>query len=575
MLGEAATVGEYLSVTVGRVLRNMAASRNELRRRAGGDRRRRRLHRRPRRVRRAVGREHGARSGVALRRPRPAHRALAGRARSRRRLPAPAAGRGRIDGHRRARGERCRRPRRARGAAGGEREPRRLSPAPPQRRRGDGGDGHAPRTTRTTHARTSRRSPGWPTTWRRSTGRRGAGPWPDWPALVDDEGDVLGAVAAASAAVEQFGRARRRDLVRHARQPDGRARPDPVMPARRRGRPATASGTAPRTSTAGRWPTATPWPTCCRGPTALQVVESRRGHGGADARRAGGAHRRVRQPRAAARRPPRPRHADAARPERGRRRARRRDVARRAVGGRRRCASASCAAATPRRAPVRRQLAVRAARRARRRRCGRSPRRRSRRTARSSTARASCATSSTSVRVRPVVHRGVDAAVGRARRPARRVPGLRPPRRRLPALARAGRPVRQRVHRDRPADRAGPRLVGADASHAWCSVWVPQQGWIDFDPTNDHLPTHRHVTVAWGRDYGDVAPVRGVVIGPAVDQELTVEVDVERRRTRRDDRPSVPVTRVAHRGGDQTALGSARRRRRPIHDGTPSCRRPD
>jgi transglutaminase-like putative cysteine protease len=73
-----------------------------------------------------------------------------------------------------------------------------------------------------------------------------------------------------------------------------------------------------------------------------------------------------------------------------------------------------------------------------------------------------------------------------------------------------------------------PRLVGADASHAWCSVWVPQQGWIDFDPTNDRMPTNRHVTLAWGRDYGDVAPVRGVVIGPAVDQTLTVEVDVLR-----------------------------------------------
>ncbi len=74
----------------------------------------------------------------------------------------------------------------------------------------------------------------------------------------------------------------------------------------------------------------------------------------------------------------------------------------------------------------------------------------------------------------------------------------------------------------------GP-LTGADASHAWCAVWVPQQGWIDFDPTNDQFPVHRHVTVAWGRDYGDVAPVRGVVIGPVVDQALTVEVRVERR----------------------------------------------
>jgi transglutaminase-like putative cysteine protease len=72
------------------------------------------------------------------------------------------------------------------------------------------------------------------------------------------------------------------------------------------------------------------------------------------------------------------------------------------------------------------------------------------------------------------------------------------------------------------------RLVGADASHAWCSLWVPGQAWVDFDPTNDHLPTHRHVTVAWGRDYGDVTPVRGVVIGPLATQQLTVSVDVTR-----------------------------------------------
>jgi len=75
----------------------------------------------------------------------------------------------------------------------------------------------------------------------------------------------------------------------------------------------------------------------------------------------------------------------------------------------------------------------------------------------------------------------------------------------------------------------GTRQVGADASHAWCSVWVPSIGWIDFDPTNNHLPTHRHVTVAWGRDYGDVPPVRGIVIGPQAEQTLTVNVTVTRR----------------------------------------------
>jgi transglutaminase-like putative cysteine protease len=71
------------------------------------------------------------------------------------------------------------------------------------------------------------------------------------------------------------------------------------------------------------------------------------------------------------------------------------------------------------------------------------------------------------------------------------------------------------------------RLVGADASHAWCAVYVPGAGWLAFDPTNDQVPPRRHVTVAWGRDYRDVAPVRGVVFGPASGQDLAVAVDVE------------------------------------------------
>jgi transglutaminase-like putative cysteine protease len=72
------------------------------------------------------------------------------------------------------------------------------------------------------------------------------------------------------------------------------------------------------------------------------------------------------------------------------------------------------------------------------------------------------------------------------------------------------------------------RLVGADASHAWCSAWTPQAGWVDFDPTNGHLPVNDHITVGWGRDYSDVTPVRGVMIGPAATQELEVAVDVAR-----------------------------------------------
>ncbi len=71
-----------------------------------------------------------------------------------------------------------------------------------------------------------------------------------------------------------------------------------------------------------------------------------------------------------------------------------------------------------------------------------------------------------------------------------------------------------------------PRLAGVDASHAWCSVWAGELGWLDFDPTNNHMPPLRHVTVGWGRDYHDVAPVRGVVVGPAATQSLQVSVDV-------------------------------------------------
>ncbi|MCU1361090.1 MAG: hypothetical protein JWN99_2379 [Ilumatobacteraceae bacterium] len=70
------------------------------------------------------------------------------------------------------------------------------------------------------------------------------------------------------------------------------------------------------------------------------------------------------------------------------------------------------------------------------------------------------------------------------------------------------------------------KLTGSDASHAWCSVWSPTAGWVDLDPTNDQVPPQRHITVAWGRDYFDVTPVRGVVIGPRADQTLEVGVDV-------------------------------------------------
>jgi transglutaminase-like putative cysteine protease len=70
-----------------------------------------------------------------------------------------------------------------------------------------------------------------------------------------------------------------------------------------------------------------------------------------------------------------------------------------------------------------------------------------------------------------------------------------------------------------------PRLIGADASHAWLSVCCPRHGWVDLDPTNAVLPSIRHVTLAWGRDYGDVSPLRGVVLGGG-EHELSVGVSV-------------------------------------------------
>jgi transglutaminase-like putative cysteine protease len=72
------------------------------------------------------------------------------------------------------------------------------------------------------------------------------------------------------------------------------------------------------------------------------------------------------------------------------------------------------------------------------------------------------------------------------------------------------------------------KLVGADSSHAWCSVYVPGLGWLDADPTNDAVPPDRHVTVAWARDYTDVTPLRGVTFGPPSTQTLSVSVDVIR-----------------------------------------------
>jgi transglutaminase-like putative cysteine protease len=93
----------------------------------------------------------------------------------------------------------------------------------------------------------------------------------------------------------------------------------------------------------------------------------------------------------------------------------------------------------------------------------------------------------------------------------------------LRSLGLAARYVSGYIETDAPSGR--PKLVGADASHAWASVFVPGLGWLDFDPTNAIFPGERHVTLAWGRDFSDVSPLRGVVLGGGA-HTLGVAVDV-------------------------------------------------
>jgi transglutaminase-like putative cysteine protease len=70
-----------------------------------------------------------------------------------------------------------------------------------------------------------------------------------------------------------------------------------------------------------------------------------------------------------------------------------------------------------------------------------------------------------------------------------------------------------------------PRLVGADATHAWVSLFCGDAGWIDLDPTNNQIPEERHVLLAWGRDYDDVSPLKGVILGGG-QHVVKVSVDV-------------------------------------------------
>ena len=93
----------------------------------------------------------------------------------------------------------------------------------------------------------------------------------------------------------------------------------------------------------------------------------------------------------------------------------------------------------------------------------------------------------------------------------------------LRSLGLAARYVSGYLHTLPPPGRQ--KLVGADASHAWVSLYIPGTGWIDLDPTNNVIPTDQHLTLGWGRDYSDVTPVKGTVLGGGQHQ-LKVTVDV-------------------------------------------------
>ncbi|MBU3821502.1 transglutaminase family protein [Flavobacteriaceae bacterium XHP0103] len=69
------------------------------------------------------------------------------------------------------------------------------------------------------------------------------------------------------------------------------------------------------------------------------------------------------------------------------------------------------------------------------------------------------------------------------------------------------------------------KLIGADASHAWFSVYIPGFGWVDFDPTNNQIPKNQHIVVSWGRDYYDVPPLKGVIYSTGKNK-MKVAVDI-------------------------------------------------
>jgi transglutaminase-like putative cysteine protease len=93
----------------------------------------------------------------------------------------------------------------------------------------------------------------------------------------------------------------------------------------------------------------------------------------------------------------------------------------------------------------------------------------------------------------------------------------------LRSLGLAARYVSGYLQTKQPAGRE--RLIGADASHAWISVFCPNVGWVEFDPTNNMIPSDQHITIAWGRDYDDISPVKGVILGGGT-HAMSIAVDV-------------------------------------------------
>lgn len=84
-----------------------------------------------------------------------------------------------------------------------------------------------------------------------------------------------------------------------------------------------------------------------------------------------------------------------------------------------------------------------------------------------------------------------------------------------------------------------PRLMGVDASHAWVAAHAPGHGWVEFDPTNDQRADHRYITLAWGADFADVVPLRGVILGGGA-QDMDVSVSVIPRERPAGEAPAAP-----------------------------------